>query len=58
MRDCWSAVSSAVMVYGIALVFGAAGTMQFAAIAERFKDSDSDLQQKIDYMAKAIAESP
>jgi putative two-component system response regulator len=31
---------------------------EFAAIAERFKDTDSDFQQKIDYMAKAIAESP
>jgi len=31
---------------------------EFAAIAERFADSDSDFQQKIDYMAKAIAESP
>ncbi len=31
---------------------------EFAAIAERFADTDSDFQQKIDYMAKAIAESP
>lgn len=31
---------------------------EFAAIAERYADTDSDLQQKIDYMAKAIAESP
>jgi putative two-component system response regulator len=31
---------------------------EFAAIAKRFADTDSDLQQKIDYMAKAIAESP
>ncbi len=31
---------------------------EFAAIAERYADSDSDLQKKIDYMAKAIAESP
>lgn len=31
---------------------------QFAAIAERFADTDSDLQKKIDYLAKAIAESP
>ena len=31
---------------------------EFAAIAERFADTESDFQQKIDYMAKAIAESP
>jgi putative two-component system response regulator len=31
---------------------------EFAAIADRYADTDSDLQQKIDYMAKAIAESP
>ena len=31
---------------------------EFAAIAERLADTDSDLQRKIDYMAKAIAESP
>ncbi len=31
---------------------------EFAAIAERFADTESDLQKKIDYMAKAIAESP
>jgi len=31
---------------------------EFAAIAERYADSDSDLQKKIEYMAKAIAESP
>jgi len=31
---------------------------EFAAIAERHADTDSDFQQKIDYMAKAIAESP
>ena len=29
---------------------------EFAAIATRYADTDSDLQQKIDYMAKAIAE--
>jgi len=31
---------------------------EFAAIAERLADTESDFQQKIDYMAKAIAESP
>ena len=31
---------------------------EFAAIAERYADTDSDLQQTIDYMAMAIAESP
>jgi len=31
---------------------------EFAAIASRYADTDSDLQQKIEYMAKAIAESP
>ena len=31
---------------------------EFAAIAKRYADTDSDLQQQIDYMAKAIAESP
>lgn len=31
---------------------------EFAAIAERFADTESHFQQKIDYMAKAIAESP
>jgi putative two-component system response regulator len=31
---------------------------EFAVIAQRYADTDFDLQQKIDYMAKAIAESP
>jgi len=31
---------------------------EFAAIAERFADTERDLQQKIAYMAQAIAESP
>jgi putative two-component system response regulator len=31
---------------------------EFAAIAQRFADTEGDLQKKIDYMAKAIAESP
>ena len=31
---------------------------EFQAIAERYADTDLDFQKKIDYMAKAIAESP
>ena len=31
---------------------------EFAVIAQRFTDTDTDLQKRIDYMAKAIAESP
>ena len=31
---------------------------EFAAIAERFADSDSNLQKKMEYMAHAIAEQP
>ena len=30
----------------------------FAEIAQRWADSETDLQQQIDYLAKAIAESP
>jgi putative two-component system response regulator len=29
---------------------------EFVAIAQRFADSDADMQQKIEYMANAIAE--
>ncbi|MEO6625748.1 MAG: HD domain-containing phosphohydrolase [Burkholderiaceae bacterium] len=31
---------------------------EYASIAERFSDSDGDLQRKMDYMAMAIAETP
>ena len=31
---------------------------EFESIAQRFADTDSDFQKKIDYMAKVIAESP
>ena len=31
---------------------------EFAAIAERFSDTDHDFQKKMDYMAMAIAETP
>ena len=31
---------------------------EFQAVAKRFADTDVDFQRKIDYMAKAIAESP
>lgn len=31
---------------------------EFAAIAQRFADTDTDFQKRMDYMAKAIAESP
>ena len=31
---------------------------EYAAIARRFSDTDSDLQKKMDYMAMAIAETP
>ncbi len=31
---------------------------EFAAIATRFPDTETDLQKRIDYLAKAIAESP
>ncbi|MCB2002911.1 MAG: metal-dependent phosphohydrolase, partial [Rhodoferax sp.] len=30
----------------------------FADIAQRFADTETDLQRQIDYLAKAIAESP
>ena len=31
---------------------------EFQAIAERFADSDSNMQKKMEYMANAIAEAP
>jgi putative two-component system response regulator len=31
---------------------------EFADIAQRFADSETDLQKRIDYMVSAIAESP
>jgi putative two-component system response regulator len=31
---------------------------EFASIAQRFADTESDLQKKIDYLANAIAENP